>query len=195
MPAHSAQEADVKTASEDLDPSATEGGNSYWFFGTLATIKVSGAETGGRVSIVETLAPPRSAPPLHVHRVDDEIFCVLEGELTLHFGQRAIALATGDVALAPRGVPHVYVVGPRRPARIVTASAPATFDGLVAAFGEPAPEPTLPPPPEEPPDLEGIAERMNEFGIEILGPPGTLPGQFAGQRERPDTSARAPAAS
>jgi quercetin dioxygenase-like cupin family protein len=58
-------------------------GEALWFLGELATVKATGETTGGRVSVIENLAPRGSGSPLHVHRNEDEWFYVIEGELTL----------------------------------------------------------------------------------------------------------------
>ena len=101
-------------------------------------------------------------PPLHVHRDEDEGFYVLAGEVSLHLPGEAITLRAGDFFLAPRGVPHTYRVGDA-PAHML-ATSDGGFDRFVAAVG--ALERV------DPPALAAVA---GEHGIEILGPPGTLP--------------------
>ena len=39
-------------------------GDAVWFLGSLVTVKATGADTGGRASVVEFLNPPGFAPPL-----------------------------------------------------------------------------------------------------------------------------------
>ena len=43
--------------------------------------KARGEETGGAVTVLETVAGPGEGPPLHVHVNDDEFIYVLEGRL------------------------------------------------------------------------------------------------------------------
>jgi hypothetical protein len=57
----------------------------------------------------------------------------------------------------------------------LVVNSPSGFEDFVAAAGEPAAELTLPPPAQEPPDMERVAALAAEHGIEILGPPGALP--------------------
>ena len=52
-------------------------GEALWFLGNLVTVKATGAETRGRVSVVEFVNPPDFAPPLHRHLEEDEMFYVL----------------------------------------------------------------------------------------------------------------------
>ena len=55
------------------------------------------------MSIVEISAPPGDMPPLHVHRVDDEAWVVLDGEVTFFAGNNEpISVAAGGAAFGPR---------------------------------------------------------------------------------------------
>ena len=112
-------------------------------------------------------------PPLHVHRDHDELFYVLEGELSLHLPGRSVALCEGESFLAPRGVPHVYRVESER-ARWLGASTPAGFADFVREASEPAESAELPPPGREH-DVARIGEVAARYGIELLAPPGALP--------------------
>jgi hypothetical protein len=40
-------------------------GDATWFLGNLVTVKATGADTGGRATVVEFLNPAGFAPPLH----------------------------------------------------------------------------------------------------------------------------------
>jgi hypothetical protein len=46
------------------------------------------------------------------------------------------------------------------------------FAGLVDVGVGREPLGTIPPPPTDPPDLDGLTALAAEYGIEILGPPG-----------------------
>lgn len=146
---------------------------AIWFIDNLVRVRVSGDETGGRLCLVECLAPRGHMPPLHIHHAEDEAFVVLEGETTLYVGDNVYALAAGESALGPKGVAHTFRVESAT-ARWLVACAPAGFERFVAVVGEPAPEPVLPPELVLP-SPERFEEICREFGIELLGPPGTLP--------------------
>jgi uncharacterized cupin superfamily protein len=122
---------------------------------------------------VESVAPQGQQPPLHQHREDDEGFYLLEGKLTLWVGRDRVELEPGQFALAPHGVPHTYRVESDEGARWLVTSSDASFDRFVRAYGEPAAENRLP--DRVAPDVERLAALAEEHGIEILGPPGTLP--------------------
>lgn len=74
----------------------------------------------------------------------------------------------------PVGVPQTHRVTSSEPARVLAISTPAGFELFVAEAGRPAESLTLPP-AEAPPDLERLAAIAAEHGIELLGPPGSMP--------------------
>jgi uncharacterized RmlC-like cupin family protein len=100
---------------------------------------------------------------------------VLEGELTAYLPGVSRVLRRGDSMYQPAGVPQTHRVTSSEPARVLAITTPAGFERFVAEAGRPAESLTLPPPEESPPDLERLASIAAEHGIELLGPPGTLP--------------------
>jgi quercetin dioxygenase-like cupin family protein len=146
-------------------------GEAFWFLGFLVTMKASGGTTGGRVAVIEHLAPRGAGSPLHVHRREDEWFYVTEGELTFWAGGRVSAAPAGSFVFGPRNVPHTFEVASER-ARFLLVVEPAGFEGFVRAVGEPAGALTIPPPPADPPDMARLAALAAEHGVEFLGPPG-----------------------
>lgn len=148
-------------------------GDPLWFLANLARVTVRGEDTGGAWSLVEFEGPRGDMPPLHVHTREEEAFYVLEGELSLFLGGERLRLSPGECAVAPRGVPHVYRVESER-ARWLVVCSPAGFEDFVAAVAEPAAEEALPPGPPRV-DPERVAAAAAQAGIELLGPPGTLP--------------------
>jgi quercetin dioxygenase-like cupin family protein len=152
-------------------PSGPDQGEALWFFGCLVTVKASAGTTGGRVAVLEHLAPRGAGSPLHVHRREDEWFYVTEGELTFWLGGRTVAAPAGSFVFGPRDVPHTFEVASER-ARWLLVTEPAGFEEFVRAVAEPAAALTLPPPPAEPPDLGRIGALAAKHGVEFLGPPG-----------------------
>jgi quercetin dioxygenase-like cupin family protein len=146
-------------------------GEALWFLGVLATVKAASETTDGRVAVIEHLAPRGAGSPLHVHRREDEWFYVTEGELTFSVGGRVIAAPAGSFVYGPRDIPHTFEVTSDQ-ARFLLVTEPAGFERFMRALAEPAQALTVPPPADEPPDVERLAAIAADYGIEILGPPG-----------------------
>lgn len=148
---------------------------AYWTLSRLFIVHVSGEETDERLSLVEGLLPPGAMTPLHVLPRAGQILYVLEGELTAYLPEVSRVLRRGDSMYQPVGVPQTHRVTSSEPARVLAITTPAGFERFVAEAGRPAESLTLPQPEESPPDLERLASIGAEHGIELLGPPGTLP--------------------
>lgn len=146
-------------------------GEALWGFGTLAVVKSSAATTGGRVAVLDNLAPRGAGSPLHVHHREDEWFYVIEGELTLWVGGDVIEAPAGSFVYGPRDVPHTFLVSSEQ-ARFLLVTEPAGFESFLRAMGQPAPSLTIPPPSDPPADISPLIAAAAEYGIEILGPPG-----------------------
>lgn len=155
-------------------------GGPRWFFANLVEVKLAREASGDTMSIVDISAPPGDMPPLHVHQTDDEAWAVLEGEVSFFVdGNEPVRVAAGGVAFGPKGVPHTYRVESDLPARMLAICTSGNFAAFVAAASRPAERPELPPAPPGPPseaEVAEIAELAREHGIELLGPPGALPG-------------------
>ena len=142
-----------------------------WFTNTRCRILVS----EDTYSLLEAQAPEGDMPPLHVHADHDEIFYVQSGRMTLHLPGSRIEVGPGEAAFGPRGVPHTYRVDSAEGARWLVATTSGDFAAFVAETSVPATadgyatEGVVPGPPE----LTAAGAR---HGIEILGPPGMLPG-------------------
>lgn len=146
-------------------------GEALWFLGFLTTIKSSAQTTGGRVAVIEHLAPRGAGSPLHVHRREDEWFFVIDGELTFWVGGETVVASAGAFVYGPRDIPHTFTVTSDQ-ARFLLVTEPAGFEGFMRALAVPAKDRVLPPATVEPPDPATMMATAAEYGIEILGPPG-----------------------
>jgi quercetin dioxygenase-like cupin family protein len=89
-------------------------------------------QTGGVVSVIESAAAPGfGGPPLHHHDFD-EAFYVIEGELTAQLGDELFSVKAGEVAFAPRGVPHTFANLETEPAGYLIVCTPAGFERYFA---------------------------------------------------------------
>ena len=83
-------------------------GEARWWFGMLAEIKATAADTGGLFTLVEVTCGAGYEAPLHVHHREDEGFWVLDGQVTFMVGATTIDAGAGDYAFGPRGMPHRF---------------------------------------------------------------------------------------
>jgi mannose-6-phosphate isomerase-like protein (cupin superfamily) len=144
-------------------------GETLWFLGNLVTFKATGSETRGRLTVAEFVHPAGSAPPLHRHLDEDEMFYVLSGTAEFRCDGQALLAGTGDFVLLPVGLPHTFIVGPGEPLRALQITTPAGFEHFVADTGEPARQRRLP--DRGPVDPAALARAAARHGQELLGPP------------------------
>jgi quercetin dioxygenase-like cupin family protein len=151
-----------------------------WFFDNLVKVVLSQEEGGGLMSIVEFAGPPGDMPPLHLHRTDDEAWYVLEGEMSFFVGdEQPIRVKALELAFGSKGVPHTYRVESSEPARWLAICTPGDFQRFVVAASRPAERAELPAAMEPPSEAEiaAVTALAAEHGIDLLGPPGALPGR------------------
>jgi quercetin dioxygenase-like cupin family protein len=144
-----------------------------WFQNSLVTIRVSVSEGEDGISVLEHRVPYWFSPPLHVHRTEDEVFQVLDGEFRVKVQEKERRLVAGDVLLAPKGVPHTYRVESAKGGRCLTTTVRGDFERFVRAVSRPAERAELPE-PAGPPSAEAIASLKAaaiKNGIELVGPP------------------------
>ena len=145
--------------------SPTALGQPRWFFGMLAEVKASAADTAGQYTLLEITAPAGLETPLHVHYAEDEGFYVLEGSVTIVVGDETVELTAGRHAFGPRDVPHKFIVGPDG-AHMIWVLTPGGFENFVDEVSVPAEAPTVPPPSVVPP--ENAAEIVRRHTMELL---------------------------
>jgi quercetin dioxygenase-like cupin family protein len=83
----------------------------------------------------ETLDPPGTFVPLHIHPKQDEFIYMLEGTFDLQLGDAKVQAKPGDLVRMPMGVPHAYYNNTATPSRALFWVTPAgrlkeLFDAL-----------------------------------------------------------------
>lgn len=146
-------------------------GDAYHWLGSLTITKVLGGSTAGGLDVVDHRVPAGYAPPLHVHRGQDEVFFVLEGRFTVHCGGQTWQATPGSLAFLPRDVPHGFSVSDDGPGRTLLLNAPAGFADLVHELGERASQLELPGPDVPMPDPERAKALAEAHGIHGAPPP------------------------
>lgn len=82
------------------------------------------SSTEDALEVEVTYAPGGSAPPKHLHPVQDERFAVLEGELRTRVGGKESDRVKGESFEVPAGVPHQMWNPGTEPARVLWVTAP-----------------------------------------------------------------------
>jgi mannose-6-phosphate isomerase-like protein (cupin superfamily) len=144
---------------------------TLWFTTTRARILVS----EDTYSLIDEEARHGDMPPLHVHVDHDEIFYLLRGRMSLHMPGSRIDLEPGRAAFTPRAIPHTYRVESEDGARWLVSTTSGGFAAFVEEVSIPADGDGYAP-EELIPDPETLAAAAARNGIEVTGPPGTLPG-------------------
>jgi mannose-6-phosphate isomerase-like protein (cupin superfamily) len=151
--------------STTLQQSPTARGQQRWFFGMLAEIKASAADTGGQYTLLEITAPAGLQTPLHVHYREDEGFYVIDGSVAIDVGDETVELGAGQHAFGPRNIPHRFTVGPDG-AHMIWVLTPGGFEDFVDEVSVPATAPAVPPASVVPP--EDAAEIVLRHSMELL---------------------------
>lgn len=149
-------------------------GTAFWQARGLFMTKADGATTGGSMTGWEVIAPRGESPPRHVHRDEDEVWFVLDGQLTFELDGVCREAVTGALVWAPRGHAHTFRVDSET-ARMLILALPAGLERFFAEVGHPATSRTLPPPHLPVPDEPFLAAQSAKAGIKIVGPPLAAP--------------------
>jgi quercetin dioxygenase-like cupin family protein len=132
--------------------------------GEPTLIKLAGADTGDRFSVIETESLPMRGPPLHRHTREDEWFFVLEGEVTFQVDGVRTQAGPGVSAFLPRGTAHTYQNFSSRHARLLVMVTPAGFDRFFMDLDALTRG-------QAQPDFAKVERLMNDYGLELVGPP------------------------
>jgi quercetin dioxygenase-like cupin family protein len=144
-----------------------------WFLNTRVAVRVSYEDGADGASVLEHQAPYGDSPPLHIHRDEDEVFHVLEGDVRFVVGGHESRAGAGETLMVPKGAAHTYCVESPEGARMLTVTVGRAFERLVRALGRAAERDGLPNPsgPLTPEQMQTLASVCLQHGIELVGPP------------------------
>jgi quercetin dioxygenase-like cupin family protein len=116
---------------EGVRPFALKGGEGWTYnFGIDFTVKAGELGKGRRLAFVEYTTRAGEEPPDHTHSTEDEIFYVLQGDLTFLCGDDTFELEDGGFVFLPRGVEHGYRIRSERDVQLLVVTSPAQEDAL-----------------------------------------------------------------
>jgi quercetin dioxygenase-like cupin family protein len=133
-----------------------------YFLGFPTRLRATRETTNGAFGLVESwMMPPGFASPYHTHRVEDEAFYLLEGQMAFVCDGRWTVAGPGTFVFGPRNIPHGFKVIGDAPARLLLLCTPGGFEQFVLELSEAAPTP---------PDMAKLAAVAAKLQIEIHGP-------------------------
>src|SRR3989337_1862048 len=113
-------------------------GERLWFAGGGVHIwKATAEETAGAFLLVEDRMTQGKTTPLHTHPNLDETLIVLEGEILVYAEGTEHRVGPHGVAVAPRGVPHAFMVTSES-ALILVLQTPGSGEAFYRDATEPA---------------------------------------------------------
>jgi quercetin dioxygenase-like cupin family protein len=142
------------------------------FVGSLISVRASANDNSDGISIIEHKMPFGMAPPLHIHRNQDEVFHILRGRMRFQVGNASIIGHAGDILTVPKGIPHGFIVESIDGAHGLTITTGKDFETMVVEMSNPVMIDFLPAllePTQMP--VEQLTAACNRNHIEIIGPP------------------------
>ena len=142
-------------------------GQKIWLVGDQLTFKLKSPQTGGAYSAAVTWCGPGHGPPPHVHHREDELFYVLEGEVTFVQDEQTFSGGAGTAVYLKKGIPHVFANKGSAPAQFILMAIPSGFEDFAAECGTPIDRiPTdLPMRPEI---IDRLLAVTPKYGLQIL---------------------------
>jgi quercetin dioxygenase-like cupin family protein len=153
-----------------VEPYLAHQGEARWYGDGLFEFLVPSEATGGKLSVFIATLPEGFSPPRHVHTREDEIFLVLEGDVTFDLDGRRLLAGPGTSVFMPRGIPHTFRID-SPVARLLGVIAPGAFEQLFRNLSIPAAERALPSPGTVPLDIPAVMAEQSRLGTEVVGPP------------------------
>ncbi len=141
--------------------------NSIWYNGHTFSFLLDSDQTAGAFALLHCYFRKGGEPPAHFHQKEDETFYILQGEIHFHIGDKNFTAKAGDLAHAPKGIPHSFSLVTET-ARAILVITPAGMETFFKEFGVAAQSLELPPLSEgEPPAtfLENMFKRATELGM------------------------------
>lgn len=139
------------------------------FLGAIITIVADSDDTGGALTVTEIDAPPGYENNLHTHP-PNELFYVVDGEMTLYVDEHAVHLTPGTSGFVPANTPHGFRVVGSEPLQVLAVFAPAGMADFFREVGTPVDSRTV---PEYHGSSESDIERMHaaspKYDIKRLG--------------------------
>ena len=135
-------------------------GRTVTLAGKPLAFLVTGTDTK-HTSMFEWTVPAGFSTGLHVHRVQEETFYVLDGECEWHIGGEVIRAKPGTFVFIPPGVPHNIGNTSDKPARMIMTVSPPGHERYFEELAEVVST-------GRPPDAKVIADLRSRYDTDQL---------------------------
>lgn len=125
--------------------------------GERIAVRVSSVESHGAYAIVESIAAPGCATPMHLHRNEEEHFVIIAGQYRIAIGAKLFDASAGTSVTISKGATHSWRNISTEPGRLVVILTPGGFEQCIQTIRNSPPE-----------KLEEVAA---SYGCYIVGPP------------------------
>lgn len=139
--------------------------NSVHYIAHTFSFLATGKDTDGAFSLIHCFFRKGFMPPPHYHKLEDESFYLLEGEMDFYIGDQNFKAGAGEFVVLPKNVPHHFNLISET-AKALLLITPAGFEVFFKEFGVPAQTLDLPPVPSANPRKE-MFEKMHNRMIEL----------------------------
>jgi mannose-6-phosphate isomerase-like protein (cupin superfamily) len=130
-------------------------------FGGAVSVMLAGEQTGGALTVLSGLTPPGGGPPLHRHHNEDEIFLVIEGQMSYFVDGRWTEVGVGGAVYLPKDTAHTFRNVGSSPSRHWIITTPSGFEIFFAHCADEFAKPSGP-------DMNRIVEIHKEHNIELI---------------------------
>ena len=153
----------AKTHEEPKKPFIVKAGKArFTEFNPMGVLKVSAKDTNGEFCLFESQNEmgPMAGPPLHLHKFQDEIFMIIEGEYLFQVGNEKIKASAGDTVFGPRTVPHTFYQISKKGHMIFSYNPAGKMEVIMEAMSKFMPQ-----------NPESFAKACAENDVPFVGPP------------------------
>src|SRR5260370_39365397 len=123
----------------------------------ITEILATREQTGGVLGLFRQTIAPKSGPPTHIHRANDEFFYIVSGEFKFKLGDRIVSTPARSIVFIPRGTVHTFENVGAEPGVLLVGVTPG---GLEQMFAE-----------RQSVDSETERTLMQMHSMEVVGPP------------------------
>ncbi|WP_052483679.1 cupin domain-containing protein [Flavobacterium sp. MEB061] len=118
---------------------------AYWMLDILWVIKAHASQTDNNLSVIEQTMPFNSGPPPHYHSDMDEMFYIIDGEMTIWIEGKIHKLTAGSFAMVPRETVHYFKITSQIPCKALNMYTPGGFEKGIIRNAQETKILTLPP--------------------------------------------------